>query len=1438
MSRQPNSRLPPSHTSGASSPSSFHPPDSPGRYGDEHAPSRPERSTRRPLGSTSSPSGFAATSVGRFPDHDSSRQPSGAGSYRAGPSGLNNVQGGSSRGRGNEGPYDLNSSHAMVRSGSDQSNGDYDEGGSGIGAVANKSRRMMDQLRKGSPSSPVIKSSSRAPSQNDGLHPSSASNTRAPPSPAFRRDSVSSDGGSSTSSRSRSPRPGNNGDGAVGVMGVTEPTMALTSAVSAFSSAGQRRDGRRGGLADQGFDAAEADEKGVKVHSTALDPNEYPDTPAFREVDAVLRKVVHEWPVMTLSTSLEAGGRQGGEFDPVSLALGLLDPSNHGTDKSLSSFLRMKDDLDHAILATLSDGDTASTSSYRAFETSISTHNSTLQSLTANQKQIIDLRKSLVDAREMLERKGREGLFGLYNRMSHLEEMLKLLDEIDHFRSIPDRLELLLSEKRFLSAIVLLVRSLKTISKPEMMEIGALTDLRSWLVLQEGVMLEILIEELHNHLYLKSFYCDVRWKPYSRGQTSLPVVDFGEDVETAGAPSHLEPSFHSSGRSTARLPRLTKLQRYLNYLSLRPSINPLLDEPIDDIHDSLSPTPDDGSLGLDGSGNPSALGEDKFESSGDKYRPTKNIELDSFAYIEMLMECLACLGKLGYGLDAITQRVQGEMFQLVETTVEEVDERNDSTKQASIIVGVNRPQSLFFPTSASTGMILQEQRGSLTSLSSLSLPNGIGNRTSLLRLTASETTALESNVETLKDFFWTLYSKLDAVLQGFRVAYEVSLRITERRDFKDSAVVKSSSGNLLFSLLDIWKPVQQEVRSLLHDYLTDDQSGTVSSRNPIVSVNEVLRLARPRDHHKQIFKFADSDLKASSKALKTHEDELNRTLKLVLPGLMTDGAATSQSLGMTLGSDDRYGAGGARSGLAGTHKALVSADAFNVSVLFGPTLSFLSRVREVMPGGLVADHDGATGFGGFLDDFVVRTFLPQLEEKVTHVFHQAVGGLDAFQEDPQYKKVSRVPIVKSVSNLMMLITSLTSMLQATPFHRESYSHLIISVIHQFYQRCNERFKDLTARETHDPAAGTSTKPVQLKTSANWASLPELNETLVDLHAAMPDDKEAADAALKRETKIELDKKRNSLVNSEDLITPSKKLMALGTLYSSLVWFIAHISALKHVADRPNGSALGDDASPSSPILDQSDDGHSPTRPFPLPLTNEMSKPFESLLKSYRQLANLVLFTLRLEIRLRTIHYLDKATRDGVYQLAEDIAEPDPSVVDLNSDLAECDECAATTLAEPERKFIFEGLSLLMDQLLISNARHIRLANQFGLSKMLRNILALQQNLKNLGDAPLQVNFDRSRKFWDVFGRGPKEMLDAIRERTIRYEFEDYKALLNLMCGVDQSSKDGTTTGLMGGAAAGVGAAGDGAPLSASGGDRSRRMYNEYLIDLFALDVGE
>ena len=47
----------------------------------------------------------------------------------------------------------------------------------------------------------------------------------------------------------------------------------------------------------------------------------------------------------------------------------------------------------------------------------------------------------------------------------------------------------------------------------------SLSDLRIYLSNQEHSLTDILIEELHNHLYLKSPYCEDRWKPYAHNQS-------------------------------------------------------------------------------------------------------------------------------------------------------------------------------------------------------------------------------------------------------------------------------------------------------------------------------------------------------------------------------------------------------------------------------------------------------------------------------------------------------------------------------------------------------------------------------------------------------------------------------------------------------------------------------------------------------------------------------------------------------------------------------------------------------------------------------------------------------------------------------------------------------------------------------------------------------
>jgi exocyst complex component 4 len=107
--------------------------------------------------------------------------------------------------------------------------------------------------------------------------------------------------------------------------------------------------------------------------------------------------------------------------------------------------------------------------------------------------------------------------------------MIQVLNVIEQLQLVPDKLEARISEKRFLTAVDILQDALRMIRKSEMENIGALSDLRIYLSNQEHSLTDILIEELHNHLYLKSPYCEDRWKEYAQNQAK---GDLSERAQT------------------------------------------------------------------------------------------------------------------------------------------------------------------------------------------------------------------------------------------------------------------------------------------------------------------------------------------------------------------------------------------------------------------------------------------------------------------------------------------------------------------------------------------------------------------------------------------------------------------------------------------------------------------------------------------------------------------------------------------------------------------------------------------------------------------------------------------------------------------------------------------------------------------------------------------
>ncbi|KAI9461755.1 Sec8 exocyst complex component-specific domain-containing protein [Boletus coccyginus] len=1063
------------------------------------------------------------------------------------------------------------------------------------------------------------------------------------------------------------------------------------------------------------------------------------------EIDAILDQVKDGWEFVI-----------DPDFNNVDLALSLLDETS--TSKSMSSFRKTKEMLSEALKGSVDQH-------YKAFADALPHHAALLNHLGQAKAQVQETRVALQETRESLGSK-RADLVQLWARGQTLEEMIRLLDQIEHLKSVPDALEALISEKRLIQASVLLIRSLKLINKPDMQEIGAVTDLRAYLLGQETALRDILVDELHNHLYLKSFWCESRWAPYTPGQSILPKVEFEDQMTQTNGPNG------SIGAPFTHFPQNTqgtRLSRYLNGLATRPNDAPY---DLDDANFRTSASMQEVSSSLSASVSSSSnLGILAVPSALHLTHSNINPEADSFVYIEILLESLAILGKLGSALDSVMQRLQGEIFSLIESTVDEVEERAEESKRSSVLLTTAAPG-----TKSDGGYIfVSDEPATMSSVRTALSRNGTSTSTSALRLAALESTSKHHDQEILKDLFWSIYSKLYAVTQGLRVVFEVANRIGSRRDFKDSSGAKLGT---FFPIVDVWLPIQAEVRTLLNDYLTDEERSAVTGRNPITSINEVLREGRfTRDRLKGIFRFADTDTRSTGKYLRKHEDELMRVLRDTMPGLVQSSSENAmQSALSSLGSDERVLGAGQH------HRLLIKPDAFHVSVLFQPTLAFLGRVANILPDGL----ESARSASEVLDEFVLKVYLPQLEEKISLLFHHAVSAPDAFQPDILSARFSPRPILKAATQLIALINSLCAMLRTTPFHRENYSRLIVGVIIQFYQRCSHRFQAFVSK-------GGVEGPSLPSLAAQWAQKSELSPCLSELFTAK--DRVIKQQLCRQESHLEMAYLAQCPVDKGDLNPSVRNISALCSLYRSVAWFTQELDALKSF---PEGALSPTSAfSHLDPVSALSSPISSLSFPFPhhtkdnqlsLPLSHEMALRFGALLKTYTQLAEIILHSIRIEVRCRVIYYLDAAFRHGNYQVDYEVGEPDPYIVDLNSELSNFDEFTSTTLLKNEQNFVFFGLEDLVEQLLVNNARQIRVANDFGMKKVNRNIRALQQCIRTIGDGEQFARFERARQYYALFFLGPQGLLDNIRTDKV-FSFDEYKVILNLQCGVDQSLGD-------------------------------------------------
>lgn len=775
-------------------------------------------------------------------------------------------------------------------------------------------------------------------------------------------------------------------------------------------------------------------------------------THAERQINDVLGKIQKEWPNLCQDDCI-----------PVQLALQLLDNSSVGKAHEYLNFQQTHQYLQESLKAIVHDY-------HQGFNSSIGTFHKIQGSIAASQKRVRALKENLANSRTALCTTDPE-LKKLYTTSQIYDEQLQMLNELEELRQVPDQLEARISEKRFLTAVEVLQNALRKLRKPELDDIGALSDLRNYLANQETALMDILVEELHEHLYLKSPYCQERWQNLAKSQGA-----FRDDIADSGA-----------------------VMPFFEVLAGMDLGNPIQEE------------------------------------------PGRNPESDTFSYIALVVEALNKLGRLETAVDTIKQRLPVELFSVVNETINEVDHKH--------------PSSL----------------------------RGVSNGSGGLQIYGSRETQMRADV--IYDLLWTLYGKFEAIAEGHRLFHESIKALIRREGGGNNAA-------LLGSFKELWNLYQNEIRSLLHNYVTSD-ADLYQFNTPQPGATN----GRLDGHREHLFRFNEADPK--SVEMVTELEELDKTIEQAVPGL-TAGQIKGKGGDKKAGNkanDSRKSAGfsyGNREQNE-SYKSLVEPNVFNMSLLLPPTLVFLGRLKNIVPPG----SDLATStLTTFLDNFLVNVFQPQLDETLGKLSDTVFGEADAFQHDTDWNQVARRPVFKGATAFFTVVTAFCKMLGTIP-HDQALSSLIITQMMRYYDRCFGWYKTLV---TKTQEGGTATQ--QLRASAVMATEKgDIHDTIQNLWTAETLDLDL----LGKEVALLITETNEKPLQVSDIISDRDTISSLCLLYTSMKWLSVKVSSLRHITRNEtdsNRSSLPVSGKRRWTLLNDPSKATAESGPVFLPMTQE------------------------------------------------------------------------------------------------------------------------------------------------------------------------------------------------------------------------------------------
>lgn len=308
----------------------------------------------------------------------------------------------------------------------------------------------------------------------------------------------------------------------------------------------------------------------------------------------------------------------------LEVALSLMDTSSIGKARYINNFNSLRKKLQSNLKEYVDIN-------YQGFNSSIGLYRTVASTISNSQDNINNAKELLIRARADLATR-RPVLKEMRATSLKYEKMINVLSTIEELKEVPDTLETQIGRKQFLSAYNTMSGAARKADSQDLTAIPAVNSIQSYLSNQESTLFSLLHDELDNHLYLKSPYCDSRWNSYSQARDDFNNLEQVIDDKVRFDLSEESTSYSGS----------SSLDQFL-------------------------------------------VAFDKDVAIENDER--KNPEADSFYYIRLIVETCFKMNRLPNLLDLIFQNLPLELHKLIEKTIVEVRQRfpklkdqNDSSK--------------------------------------------------------------------------------------------------------------------------------------------------------------------------------------------------------------------------------------------------------------------------------------------------------------------------------------------------------------------------------------------------------------------------------------------------------------------------------------------------------------------------------------------------------------------------------------------------------------------------------------------------------------------------------------------------------------------------------------------------------------------------------------